>query len=156
MFCCQVHVFEKCPNTLLLNTIIKYNINKHSEPLFQKSNFSPPGDDKFFELLYTPKNISIVLRSRGEGNTDFVSFVTILPIFAAKRPDYLLHKNFKQPFKGLSSRLFKLITCRAKLLKCDWLMRRAFFLNSGQKLLDPDWLRSFILSIRTKYQKYTQ
>ena len=39
---------------------------------------------------------------------------------------------------------------------CDWLMRRAFFLNSGQKLLDPDWLRRFILSIRTKYQKYTQ
>ena len=39
--------------------------------------------------------------------------------------------------------------------KCDWLMRRAFFLNSGQKLLDPDWLRRFILSIRTKYQKYT-
>ena len=49
-----------------------------------------------------------------------------------------------------------IITCRAKLLKCDWLMRRAFFLNSGQKLLDPDWLRHFILSIRTKYQKYTQ
>ena len=49
-----------------------------------------------------------------------------------------------------------IITCRAKLLKCDWLMRRAFFLNSGQKLLDPDWLRCFILSIRTKYQKYTQ
>ena len=46
-------------------------------------------------------------------------------------------------------------TWRAKLLKCDWLMRRAFFLNSGQKLLDPDWLRRFILSIRTKYQKYT-
>ena len=49
-----------------------------------------------------------------------------------------------------------LITCKAKLLKCDWLMRRAFFLNSGQKLLDPDWLRRFILSIRTKYQKHTQ
>ena len=25
-------------------------------------------------------------------------------------------------------------------------MKRAFFLNSGQKLLDPDWLRRFILS----------
>ena len=48
------------------------------------------------------------------------------------------------------------IACRAKLLKCDRLMRRAFFLNSGQKLLDPDWLRRFILSIRRKYQKYTQ
>ena len=44
----------------------------------------------------------------------------------------------------------------SKLLKYDWLMRWAFFLNSGQKLLDPDWLRRFILPIRTKYQKYTQ
>ena len=42
------------------------------------------------------------------------------------------------------------------LLKHDWLMRRAFFLYSGQKLLDPDWLRRFIMSIRTKYQKHTQ
>ena len=54
-------------------------MNKHSEPLFQKSYFSPPGSDEFFELLhYSPQNISIVLRSRGERNTDFVSFVTIL------------------------------------------------------------------------------
>ena len=58
---------KKKPNTLLLNTIIKYNMNKRSELLFQKSNFSPPRDDKFFELLhYTPKNISIVLGSHGE------------------------------------------------------------------------------------------
>ena len=70
--------------------MIKYSMNKHSEPLSKKSNFPPPGSDKFFELLhYTPKNISIVLTSRGERNTDFVSFVTILPIFAAKRPDYI-------------------------------------------------------------------
>ena len=63
-------------------------MKKHSELLFKKSYFSPPGSYKFFELLhYTPKNISIVLRGRGERNTDFVSFVTILPIFAAKRPD---------------------------------------------------------------------
>ena len=82
--------FEKYPNTLLLNAIIKYNVNKHSEPLFQKIYFSPPGSDEFFEFFhYTPKNISIVLRSRGERNTNFVSFVTILPVFAAKRPDYL-------------------------------------------------------------------
>ena len=41
--CCQVHDFEKYPDTLL-NTMIKYNINKHSGPLFQKSNVSlPPG-----------------------------------------------------------------------------------------------------------------
>ena len=49
-----------------------------------------------------------------------------------------------------------IIIWRAKLLKYDWLMRWAFFLNSGQKLFDPDWLRRFILPIRTKYQKYTQ
>ena len=63
-------------------------MNKHPEPLFQKRN-SPPRDDKFCEYLhYTPKNISIWLRSRGERNTDFVRFVQILPIFAVKRPDY--------------------------------------------------------------------
>ena len=63
-------------------------MNKHPEPLFQKRNFPPPRDDKFCEYLhYTPKNISIWLRSRGERNTDFVRFVQILPIFAAKRPD---------------------------------------------------------------------
>ena len=33
MYLCQVHVFEKYPNTLL-NTMIKYNMNKHSGPLF--------------------------------------------------------------------------------------------------------------------------
>ena len=64
-------------------------MNKHPEPLFQKRNF-PPRDDKFCEYLhYTPKNISIWLRSRGERNTDFVRFVQILPIFAAKRPYYM-------------------------------------------------------------------
>ena len=29
-------------------------------------------------------------------------------------------------------------------------MKRAFFLNPGKKLLDRDWLESFILSIKTK------
>ena len=51
---------------------------------------------------------------------------------------------------------YKSISNLLNLLKYDWLMRRAFFLNSGQKLLDPDWLRRFMLSVRTKYQKYTQ
>ena len=41
-----------------------------------------------------------------------------------------------------------------KLLKYDWLIKKN--LNSGQKVLDPDWLRRFILSIRTKHQKHTQ
>ena len=56
----------------------------------------------------------------------------------------------------ITGKHFSIIIWRAKLLQYDWLMRRAFFLNSGQKLLDPDWLRRFILSIRTKYQKHTQ
>ena len=62
------------------------------------------------------------------------------------------HTNFKL----LSLFISFVIIWRAKLLKYDWLMRRAFFLNSGQKFLDPDCLRRFILSIRTKYQKHTQ
>ena len=57
---------KKTPNTLLLNTIIKFNMNKRLDRYFKKKMFIPR-DDKFFELLhYTPKKISIVLRSRGE------------------------------------------------------------------------------------------
>ena len=66
-------------------------MNKRSESLFQKSTFSPPGSDKFFNFFITPpQNISIILKTLGDAgkeNSDFVSFVTILPIFAAKRPD---------------------------------------------------------------------
>ena len=65
-------------------------MNKHSEPLFKKSNFSPPGMINFSNILITrPKTFQFALRSRGERNTNFVRFVTILPIFAAERPDYL-------------------------------------------------------------------
>ena len=72
---------KKKPNTLLLNTIIKYNMNKRSEPLFQKSNFSLPGSDKFFNFFITPpKTFQLFLGVAGKENTDFVSFVTILPI----------------------------------------------------------------------------
>ena len=69
--------------------MIKYNMNKHSGPLFQKSNFShPPPDDKFSNFFITPpKTFQLSLGVAGKRNTDFVSFVTILPIFAAKRPD---------------------------------------------------------------------
>ena len=64
-------------------------INKHSEPLFQKSNFSLPGVINFSNFFITPpKDTSNVFRSRRQRNSDFVSFVTILPTFAAKRPDY--------------------------------------------------------------------
>ena len=70
-------------------------MNKHPEPLFQKRTFSPPREDKFCKYLhYTPKNISIWRRSRGERNTDFVRFVQILPIFAVKRPDYRVGINY--------------------------------------------------------------
>ena len=79
---------KKNPNTLLLNTIIKYNMNKRSEPLFQKSNFSPPGSDEFLNFFITPpKTFQLPLGVAGKENTDFVSLVTILPIFASERPD---------------------------------------------------------------------
>ena len=42
---------KKKPNALLLNTIIKYNMNKRSEQLFKKSTFSPPLSDKFFNFF---------------------------------------------------------------------------------------------------------
>ena len=64
-------------------------MNKRSEPLFQKSNFSPPGMINFSNFFITPpKTFQLSLGVTGKENTDFVSFVTILPIFAAKRPDY--------------------------------------------------------------------
>ena len=91
---CQVHVFEtEYPNTLL-NTMIKYNMNKHSGPLLQKSNFSPPGMINFSNFFITPKTFQLSLGVAGKRNTDFVSFVTILPIFAAKRPDYMTDHAF--------------------------------------------------------------
>ena len=69
--------------------MIEQNMNKHSEPLFQKSNFSPPEMINFsYTFITPPKTFQFVLRGRGDRNTDFVRFVTILPIFAAKRPDY--------------------------------------------------------------------
>ena len=86
---CQVHVFEtEYPNTLL-NTMIKYKMNKHSGPLLQKSNFSSPGRINFSNFfIIPPKTFQLSLGVAGKRNTDFVSFVTILPIFAAKRPEY--------------------------------------------------------------------
>ena len=38
-------------------------------------------------LITSPKTFQLSLGVAGKENTDFVSFVTILPIFAAKRPD---------------------------------------------------------------------
>ena len=79
---------KKKPNTLLLITMIKYKVNKRSEPLFQKSNFSPPGMINFLNFFITPpKTFQLSSGVAGKENTDFVSFVTILPIFVAKRPD---------------------------------------------------------------------
>ena len=46
---------KRKPNTLLFNTIIKYNMNKRSEPLFRKNNFSLPGSDKFLNFFITPQ-----------------------------------------------------------------------------------------------------
>ena len=64
-------------------------MNKRSESLFQKSNFSPPSSDEFLNFFIAlPKTFQLSLGVAKKENTDFVSFVTILPIFAAKRPDY--------------------------------------------------------------------
>ena len=72
----------------MLNTMIKYNMNKHSGPLFQKVIFHPPGMRNFSNFFITPpKTFQLSLGVAGKTNTDFVRFVTILPIFAAKRPD---------------------------------------------------------------------
>ena len=99
----------KKPNTLFLNTIIKYNMNKRSEPLFQKSNFSPsPGSDKFLNFFITPpKTFQLSLGVAGKENTDFVSLVTILPIFAAKRLEF--SRTFRPRSK--SNKQHKQATC---------------------------------------------
>ena len=63
-------------------------MNKLSEPLFQRNNFSLPGMINFSNFFITlSKTSQLSLGVAGKENTDFVSFVTILPIFAAKRPD---------------------------------------------------------------------
>ena len=58
-------------------------MNKRSEPLFQKSNVSPPlrmiNFSNFF--ITPPKTFQLSLGVAGKENTDFV---TILPIFATK------------------------------------------------------------------------
>ena len=65
-------------------------MNKRSEPLFQKSNFSLPGSDKFLNFFITPpKTFQLSLGVAWKENSDFVGFVTSLSIFAAKRPDYI-------------------------------------------------------------------
>ena len=79
MYLLSVHVFKKYPDTLL-NTMIKYKMNKHSGPLFQKSNFSalPPRMTNFSNFFITPpKTFQVSLEVAGKRNTDFVSFVTL-------------------------------------------------------------------------------
>ena len=47
-------------------------MNKHSEPLFQKSNFlpPPPGMINFSNIFITsPKTFQFAIRSRGERNS---------------------------------------------------------------------------------------
>ena len=40
-------------------------------------------------FITPPKTFQLSLGVAGKRNTDFVNFVAILPIFAAKRPNYL-------------------------------------------------------------------
>ena len=63
-------------------------MNKHLGPLFPKNNSPPPGMINFSNFFITPPNtFQLSLGVAGKWNTDFVSFVTILRISAAKRPD---------------------------------------------------------------------
>ena len=55
----------KKTNTLL-NTIIKYNMKKRLEPLFQKRNCNPPASDKFLNFFITPPGTFQLFKSRGE------------------------------------------------------------------------------------------
>ena len=49
------------------NTMIKYNTNKRSEPLFQKIIFYPPGSDKSLNFFITPpKTFQLSLRVAGK------------------------------------------------------------------------------------------
>ena len=73
--------------------MIKYNTNKHSGPL----DPPPPKFSNFF--ITPPKTFQLSLGVAGKRNTDFVRFVTILPIFAAKRPGY--SKKVLRRSKGL-------------------------------------------------------
>ena len=47
-------------------------------------------------FITPPKTFQLSLGVAGKRNIDFVSFVTILPIFAAKRPDYF--GGFRMPY----------------------------------------------------------
>ena len=71
-------------------------------PLPRMINFS-----NFF--ITPPKPFQLSLGVAGKRNTDFVSFVTILPIFTAKRPDYRGDARCLQPLKErtLNIPLFK-------------------------------------------------
>ena len=84
-------------------------MNKRSKPLFQKSNFSPsPGSDKFLNFFIAPpKTFQLSLGVAGKENTDFVSFVTILPIFAAKRLEF--SRTFRP--RSQSNKQHKQATC---------------------------------------------
>ena len=45
---------RKKPNTLLLNTIIKCDMNKRSQPISKKYFFHHPRSDKFLNFFITP------------------------------------------------------------------------------------------------------
>ena len=63
---------------------------------------------------------------------------------ASRSCDFVITRLISDQIALHSVQLPLLITWRAKLLKYDWLMRRAFCLISGQKLLDLDYLRRLI------------
>ena len=58
-------------------------------------------------FIAPPKTFQFILGVAGKRNTDFVRFVTILPIFAAKRPDYTVNHYAS---KNLGTRQIKTST----------------------------------------------
>ena len=58
-------------------------MNKHSESLFQKSNFSPPGMINFSNIFITPpKTFHLALGVAGK------EILTLSALYRSKRPDY--------------------------------------------------------------------
>ena len=58
---------RKKPNTLLLNTIIKYDMNKRSQPISKKYFFHPPGVINFWtSSLHPQKHFICHEESRGK------------------------------------------------------------------------------------------
>ena len=77
-------------------------MNKHSEPLFQKSNFSPSGMINFSTIFITPpKTFQFVLI--GVAGKEILT-LSALSRSSAKRPDYYLLYEYRDFFIDMAGR----------------------------------------------------